>query len=86
MHKVMEPSRLARVRHDSGPVYAPVGFVAVHFRAPLGRDPVGSTTLRAAVPYSAISTGREGPASGRSSIMIIQRVAQAISAAAAPKT
>jgi len=40
----------------------------------------------AAAPYSAICRGREGPASGRSSMTIMQSAAQPIIAAAAAKT
>ena len=38
------------------------------------------------LPYSAISTGREGPASGRSSIAVMHKDAQPIMIVAAAKT
>lgn len=90
-HAVFDLCPIIPWHHGAGPVF-PLGerqffHRIVKMPAAIASDGDGGPRPPAHLrPYSAILTGREGPASGRSSMVIMQSAAKPISAAAAPNT
>jgi hypothetical protein len=76
--------------NEASQVYGRADYRGAHDRPPVAFAPqyrnLAACRRPMALPYSAISTGCDGPASGRSSIAIMQTAVQAIMIVAAANT